>query len=311
MFRIDGPTAAPALSAPAAVSGTPGYFTSGDPAVPTPPTQVSADWLNMIQEELIAVVLGAGFQPQKNTSNQLFKAIQSLITSGGVAFATDAEAIAGQLADKAVSPRAAAALVANRIAAILGGAPANLATLGALAAALGNNPNFANDMVAALSARALAGLRISGGGLATGGGTLTEDLVLSVQAASGPEVNAGTEAGKAMTPASFAQAGGGDGASGWAPLPGGRMIQWGSMTVIGDGTSAREFQLNFPKPFLNVCGCITANSDPYSLGFKKHHPMAVMFNRPTIAGASGYLDSTDGDRPFSNSHTFWWQAIGQ
>lgn len=311
MFRIDGPTAAPALPAPAAASGTPGYFTNGDPAAPIPPTQVSADWLNMIQEELVAVILGAGLQPQKNAFNQLFTAIQSLITSGGVAFATDAEAIAGQMANKAVSPRAAAALVANRITAILGGAPANLATLGALAAALGNNPNFAGDTTTALAARALAAIRISGGGLATGGGTLSDDMTITVPAASGAEVNAGTETGKAMTPAAFAAAGGGDGATGWAPLPGGRMIQWGSMTVIGDGTSAREFQLVFPKPFLNVCGSITANADPYQLGYQQHHPMVVMFQRPTIAGVSGFLDSTKGERPFSNAHTFWWQAIGQ
>ncbi|WP_288935496.1 hypothetical protein [uncultured Sphingomonas sp.] len=311
MFRVDGPTAAPALPAPSAVSGTPGYFTGGDPSVPTPPTDVPVDWLNMIQEELVAIVLAAGLPLAKTNRAQVLTAIQSLIASGGVTFASDADAIAGTSTAEAVSPHSAAALVADRITTLIGGAPAALNTLGEIALALGNDPAFAANVIAALSARVLTSRIIASGGLLTGGGNLMTDLSLSVPAAVGADVNAQSDATKAMTPAAYGAAGGGDGSSGWAPLPGGNMIQWGSVTVFGDGTSAKAFSLTFPKPFLNVCGSIVANGDPYQTGQGQWHPMIVVFNAPTIAGATGFLDTGWGERQYSNGHTFRWQAIGR
>lgn len=81
MFRIDGPTAAAALPTPAAVSGTPGYFTEGDPSTSTPPTTVTADWANMTQEELMAVVLAGGLTPDKTDHTQLLQAMQALFVA--------------------------------------------------------------------------------------------------------------------------------------------------------------------------------------------------------------------------------------
>lgn len=311
MFRVDGPTAAPALPAPAAASGTPGYFTGGDPAVPTPPTDVPVDWLNMIQEELVAIVLAAGIDLSKADRGQVLAAIRVLIASGGIAFATNQEAIAGSIANRALSPQSGAALVADRIAGVVGGAPAALNTLGEIAAAIGNDPAFATNVTAALAARVLTSRAVSTGGLLTGGGDLRTDLTLAVAAAAAADLNAQTDATKALTPAAFGGAGGGDGSSGWAPLPGGNIIQWGSQTVFGDGTSARAFTLTFPRPFLNVCGSIVANGDPYQVGQGQWHPMIVVFSQPTIAGVTGFLDTGWGDRPYSNAHTFRWQAIGR
>lgn len=83
MFRIDGPTAAAALPAPAAVSGTPGYFSDGDPLTATPPTTVTNDWANMVQEELIGVVIAAGGTPSKTDHTQLLTALQTLFVAAG------------------------------------------------------------------------------------------------------------------------------------------------------------------------------------------------------------------------------------
>ncbi|MBI0533254.1 gp53-like domain-containing protein [Sphingomonas sp. TX0522] len=311
MFRVDGPTAAPALPAPAAVSGTPGYFTGGDPSVPTPPTDVPVDWLNMIQEELVAIVAAAGISLSKADRGQVLAAIRALIASGGIAFASNPEAVAGAINNRALSPQSGAALVADRILGVIGGAPATLNTLGEIAASIGNDPAFATNVTAALAARVLTSRMISTGGLLTGGGNLMSDLSLAVPAASASDLNQQSDATKALTPAAFGAAGGGDGSSGWAPLPGGNMIQWGSLTVFGDGTSARAFSLSFPRPFLNVCGSIVANGDPYEVGQGQWHPMIVVFNAPTIAGATGFLDTGWGQRPYSNAHTFRWQAIGR
>ncbi|HZU64963.1 MAG TPA: hypothetical protein VFF98_14855 [Novosphingobium sp.] len=75
MFRIDASTAAAALPAPAA-AGTPGYFTGGNAGTGVPPTTITADWLNLIQEELMAIVNFAGLAPSKTATNQVLQALQ-------------------------------------------------------------------------------------------------------------------------------------------------------------------------------------------------------------------------------------------
>jgi len=81
MFRIDDATAATSLPTPEAAS-TEGYFTEGNPTAGTPATNVRGSWLNMIQEELRAVVVAGGITPSKTTYNQVYLAIQKLIGSG-------------------------------------------------------------------------------------------------------------------------------------------------------------------------------------------------------------------------------------
>jgi hypothetical protein len=85
MFRIDDPSAAVALPTPGA-AGTEGYFTEGNPGV-TPATLVRADFLNMVQEELRAVVVAAALTPSKTTFNQVLTALNTLFqsTAAGVA----------------------------------------------------------------------------------------------------------------------------------------------------------------------------------------------------------------------------------
>ena len=80
MFRIDDATATNSLPTPA-VAGTPGYFTEGNPGLGVPATKVTGDWLNMIQEELVNVITGAGRSPSKTTFNQLFLSIQDLVAN--------------------------------------------------------------------------------------------------------------------------------------------------------------------------------------------------------------------------------------
>ena len=87
MFRIDSAATAAALPVPAAVGGTVGYFTEGDPVNSVPATVVSADWLNMIQEELMALVLAAGIAPSKVTRTQVRDSILQLVQQGGQAAA--------------------------------------------------------------------------------------------------------------------------------------------------------------------------------------------------------------------------------
>lgn len=80
MFRIDSTGTAVALPTPGAVGPTVGYFTKGNPTLSIPPTVVSDDWLNMVQEELINLVTSAGLTPSKTTYTQVRDAIAANAT---------------------------------------------------------------------------------------------------------------------------------------------------------------------------------------------------------------------------------------
>lgn len=88
MFRIDVPTANAILSAPAAV-GTPGYFNNGNPALLIPSTVVDMDWLNSVQEELVAIATALGGALSKTTRNQCLTAIQAMIQQQTGNYAVD------------------------------------------------------------------------------------------------------------------------------------------------------------------------------------------------------------------------------
>ncbi|MCY1281106.1 Phage Tail Collar Domain protein [compost metagenome] len=95
MHRIDHPAAASALPQPFA-AGAPGYFKEGSPAAGDPPTEVSADWLNAVQEEIVGAILAAGLALSKLDNDQLAAAIPLLaIPAGTVAEIVGTEAPAG------------------------------------------------------------------------------------------------------------------------------------------------------------------------------------------------------------------------
>lgn len=77
MFRIDDPTAVGSLPTPEA-AGTEGYFTEGNPGSGVPATLVRGSFLNMVQEELRAVVVAGGLTPSKTTYDQLLNAIKAV-----------------------------------------------------------------------------------------------------------------------------------------------------------------------------------------------------------------------------------------
>ena len=78
MHRIDSSGTLASLPAPAAPGATAGYFTGGNPGLGQAATIVSADWLNAVQEELLAVMAAAGVAPSKTTRNQLLTSLEKL-----------------------------------------------------------------------------------------------------------------------------------------------------------------------------------------------------------------------------------------
>jgi hypothetical protein len=81
MQRIHDATAAAALPAPPTLTGPIGYFTGGVPGAVTP-TIVRDWWLNMIQEELLALLTAAGIAPDTTGTNftQVLAAIRAITT---------------------------------------------------------------------------------------------------------------------------------------------------------------------------------------------------------------------------------------
>ncbi|QQQ17744.1 tail fiber protein [Brevundimonas vitis] len=128
-----------------------------------------------------------------------------LVTGGGdlsadrvltVTEASDAEALAGVDATTVITPRR----LAVAIAALIAGAPGALNTLDELAAALGDDANFAATVTNSLALKADKARTVTGGGLVTGGGDLSADRVLTVSEASEPQALAGEAADVVMTP---------------------------------------------------------------------------------------------------------------
>jgi hypothetical protein len=80
IFNIDTSTAAssqPAFQA----QGTPGWFTAGNVALSVPPTTISCDWLNSVQDELGYVVTQNGGTLVKANTTQVYNAIAAQIAT--------------------------------------------------------------------------------------------------------------------------------------------------------------------------------------------------------------------------------------
>jgi len=81
MHRIDSLHAVEELPVFEAVGDIAGYFTEGTPSLGIEATEVKGDWLNAVQEELLAIIVAAGGTPTKGTNTQVRDAILSLLSA--------------------------------------------------------------------------------------------------------------------------------------------------------------------------------------------------------------------------------------
>lgn len=87
------------IDAPGATAGN--LFTEGNPALSVPATEVSDDWLNDVQEEIVNVILDQGISLVKGTQDQLLTAIQGIVGAGGTNIKLDP--LANNTADQVIS----------------------------------------------------------------------------------------------------------------------------------------------------------------------------------------------------------------
>lgn len=158
-MKLDAFLADAAAAAPSAAGATSvGNPTDGDSAQGILATAIGAYWFYQMYRELHAVLASAGIVPDVGTLTQLRDAINARIDTkiaaidfpDGVALANQAEHLrANPPADKAATPLG----VKGMIDALIDGAPGTLDTLNELAAALNDNANAYDALLALINAR--------------------------------------------------------------------------------------------------------------------------------------------------------------
>lgn len=79
MHRIDTDGTVSSLPTPGPAGSLVGYFSDGEAISGTPGTVIGANWLNAVQEEIVAVLSEGGLSPDKSTNDQLKDAIIAII----------------------------------------------------------------------------------------------------------------------------------------------------------------------------------------------------------------------------------------
>lgn len=158
-------------------------FTQGQPGSGVDATIITVEWLNSIQREFINLVVGGGLVVAPDDDSQVLKAIEALLLAANTwaklggkpstvsgfgitdaytksqadtlleAKAVKATSLAGYGILDAFTKTETGTAIQTAVAALVASSPAALDTLKELAAALGNDPNFATTMSAALGER--------------------------------------------------------------------------------------------------------------------------------------------------------------
>ncbi|MFC4256686.1 hypothetical protein GRI97_15820 [Altererythrobacter xixiisoli] len=165
----------------------------------------------------------------------------------GVAYiATQAQVDAGEEERAIVTPRT----MAVRLAALVAGINGQIANFtAAIDDTIAGFIASVNASLAAIRART-----ITGSGLATGGGDLTANRIIHVPAAGGADIDAGTAADLAVTPASLRATSRSMGSTGWIRNADGTIEMWGRVTP--SYTSEGDFAVAFPTSFPTACDSV-------------------------------------------------------
>ncbi|EFL9898234.1 phage tail protein [Escherichia coli] len=193
---------------------------------------------------------------------------------------------------------ATTAFVKSAIAAMVGSAPAALDTLNELAAALGNDPNFATTML-----NALAGKQPLDNTLTNLSGKDVAGLLAYLGLGEAAKRNVGTGENQIPDMTSFAS---GDG---WMKLPNGKILQYGR-GAITPTLSTQTMRITFPIPFPKKADCaILTHSGDGGAPLGAGRGFVMTAEGPTLTGFnSAYRTSSTSDTV--SMHYSWW-AVGE
>ncbi|EFA4414982.1 TPA: phage tail protein [Escherichia coli] len=285
---------------------------TGTPKAPTPAegnntTQIATT--AFVQAALMALINGA--PATLDTLKEIAAAINNdpkFSTTINNALALKAPLSSPALTGTPTAPTAAqsvnntqiatTAFVKSAIAAMVGSAPAALDTLNELAAALGNDPNFATTML-----NALAGKQPLDNTLTNLSGKDVAGLLAYLGLGEAAKRDVGTGENQIPDMASFAS---GDG---WMKLPNGKILQYGRGAVtptLSTQTMRITFSIPFPKKV--DCAMLTHSGDGGApLGAGRGFVMTA--EGPTLTGFnSAYRTSSTSDTVSMN---YSWWAVGE
>ena len=193
---------------------------------------------------------------------------------------------------------ATTAFVKSAIAGMVGSAPAALDTLNELAAALGNDPNFATTML-----NALAGKQPLDNTLTNLSGKDVAGLLAYLGLGEAAKRNVGTGENQIPDMASFAS---GDG---WMKLPNGKILQYGRGAVtptLSTQTMRITFSIPFPKKV--DCAMLTHSGDGGAiLGAGRGFVMTA--EGPTLTGFNSAYRTASTSSTVSMNYSWW--AVGE
>ena len=285
---------------------------TGTPKAPTPAagnntTQIATT--EFVQAALTALINGA--PATLDTLKEIAAAINNdpkFSTTINNALALKAPLSSPALTGTPTAPTAAqsvnntqiatTAFVKSAIAAMVGSAPAALDTLNELAAALGNDPNFATTML-----NALAGKQPLDNTLTNLSGKDVTGLLTYLGLGEAAKRNVGTRENQIPDMTSFAS---GDG---WMKLPNGKILQYGRGAItptLSTQTMRITFSIPFPKKV--DCAMLTHSGDGGApLGAGRGFVMTA--EGPTLTGFNSAYRTASTSSTVSMNYSWW--AVGE
>ncbi|EHT2233240.1 phage tail protein [Escherichia coli] len=280
---------------------------TGTPKAPTPAagdntTQVATT--AFVQAALTALINGA--PATLDTLKEIAAAINNdpnFSTTINNALALKAPLLSPALTGTPTAPTAAqsvnntqiatTAFVKSAIAAMVGSAPAALDTLNELAAALGNDPNFATTML-----NALAGKQPLDNTLTNLSGKDVAGLLTYLGLGEAAKRNVGTGDNQIPDMGAFASG------SGWFRLPGGYIVQFGTFS----GNTTRFISGHFPIPFPNQpMVSVSVMSDAVQSDPSNPAPQVLSVNFEHISNSAWRVATSD----ISQQYRFSYISIGR
>ncbi|HGX4381096.1 TPA: phage tail protein [Escherichia coli] len=280
---------------------------TGTPKAPTPAagnntTQVATT--AFVQAALTALINGA--PATLDTLKELAAAINNdpkFSTTINNALALKAPLSSPALTGTPTAPTAAqsvnntqiatTAFVKSAIAAMVGSAPAALDTLSELAAALGNDPNFATTML-----NALAGKQPLDNTLTNLSGKDVAGLLSYLGLGEAAKRDVGTGDNQIPDMGAFASG------SGWFRLPGGYIVQFGTFS----GNTTRFISGHFPIPFPNQpMVSVSVMSDAVQSDPSNPAPQVLSVNFEHISNSAWRVATSD----ISQQYRFSYISIGR
>lgn len=289
MQRVTRSSAVASMPAPPGSPGPAGWFTQGNPGSGIPATVPGYEWFNGVQAELIELITRSGVTPDAATLNQVRQSLDRL-HGGGVLSVTS---------NVTLTPDNAGQVLVDATAA------ARTITLPAANAAAGRPIHY---RVVRLDASANAvTIQRAGSDTFRGGATSitvprSSSVLLVSDGASVWDVLGEHSRGRSI------------GTNGWVTLPGGLILQWGTISLGGLGQPPGSFAglTPFAFPLAFPTACLSATAITFSPGSAGNEEFEIKLSVVATSTTQLTLGATRISGSLTGGDTFgcMWSAIG-